>query len=163
MTADPPSSTEDMLWLCGGCRAAGACRLGIRRERRVGPDAIESELICAADQQAGPGIAHGGWTAAVMDDLLGHLAAGEGRRAVTAKLTVEFLRPVPVERPLVARAWCESNDGGRRIHKAELRLASTGALLARGSGLFVERDDSHFVRHRAWLAQQDAEAGGEDA
>ncbi|MDB5425601.1 MAG: hypothetical protein JWQ29_3017 [Phenylobacterium sp.] len=147
-----------MLWICGGCRAAGACRLGITHERFLRPGVVEAALACPADHQAGPGVAHGGWTAAVMDDLLGHLAIGEGRRAVTATLTVDFLRPVPVERPLVATVWCESNVEGRRLHKAELKLASTGALLARGSGVFVERDDSHFERHRAWLARQDARA-----
>lgn len=147
-----------MLWLCGGCQRAGACRLGITRERLVGPGRFKAELACGPEHEAGPKIAHGGWTAAVMDDLLGHISASEGRRAVTASLMIEFLRPVPVERPLLAIAWCESNSGGRRLHRAELTLASTGALLARGAGVFVERDDSHFERHRTWLAEQDAQA-----
>ena len=87
---------------------------------------------------------------------MGHLGPAEGRRAVTARLLVEFLRPVPVGRPLIASVWSESNLAGRRTIKAELKLASTGALLARGEGLFVQRDDSHFGRMRAWLTGQDA-------
>jgi acyl-coenzyme A thioesterase PaaI-like protein len=151
-----------MLWLCRSCARAGSCRLGISEERLIGPGRIEATLQCGGDYEAGPSIAHGGWTAAVMDDLLGHLAAAEGRRAVTARLTVEFVKPVPLSRPLTALAWCESNEGGKRLHRAELRLATTGAILARGCGIFVERDDSHFDRHRQWLAEQDAIAAARE-
>jgi acyl-coenzyme A thioesterase PaaI-like protein len=147
-----------MLWLCKSCARMGRCRLGITEETLIVPGRIESTLMCGVEYEAGPSVAHGGWTAAVMDDILGHLAIVEGRRAVTARLTVEFVKPVPLERPLTATAWCESNEGGQRLHRAELRLSTTGALLARGCGLFVERDDSHFDRHRKWLEEQDASA-----
>jgi hypothetical protein len=49
-------------------------------------------------------------------------------------------------------------ENGRRRNAGELRLASTGALLARAHGVFVERDASHFERYRRWIADQDAEA-----
>ena len=149
----------DMIYLCRACQRLGACRLGLTSERMTDDGVMEVTLSSSRENEAGIDIAHGGWTAAVMDDLLGHLGAAQGVFAVTASLTVEFLRPVPIERPLRARAWCETSEGGRRLHKAELTLAATGAVLARGQGVFVERDRTHYDRHRQWLAGEDERSG----
>ncbi|MDP1632541.1 MAG: PaaI family thioesterase [Caulobacter sp.] len=145
-----------MLYLCRACQRLGACRLGLTEEVLDPEGVMHAKLSCSRDHEAGLNIAHGGWTAAVMDDLLGHLGATEGVLAVTASLAVEFLRPVPIERALEARAWVATVEGGRRLHKAEIRLAATGAILVRGEGVFVERDPAHYERHRRWLANQDA-------
>lgn len=165
-----PAGAPSMRWLCRPCRAEGACRLGIRAETLLEPGRMRAELACAAPHEGGAGIAHGGWVAGVMDDLLGHLALAEGRLAVTAVLTVEFLKPVPIERPLTALVWCEGRDGGRRRHVGELRLGSDGAILATARGVFVERDEEHYRRHRDWLRRQDLAAadgtravGGDEA
>jgi len=118
-----------------------------------------TKLVCGAEHEGGPGVAHGGWTAAAMDEVLGHLNLLMGQMAVTGSLTVDFLKPVPIERPLELRAWCEGVENGRRRNHGELTLAATGAVLARAHGVFVERDQSHFERYRRWIAEQDAQAG----
>lgn len=148
-----------MIYLCRACQRLGACRLGLTSERMSDDGVMEVTLSSSRENEAGVDIAHGGWTAAVMDDLLGHLGAAQGVFAVTASLTVEFLKPVPIERPLLAKAWCEKSEGGRRLHRAELTLAATGAVLARGQGVFVERDRTHYDRHRQWLASEDELSG----
>ena len=145
--------------LCASCERIGACRLGLTDERLSGPDESLTLLVCGPEHEGGPGVAHGGWTAAAMDEVLGHLNLLMGQMAVTATLTVEYLKPVPIERPLEIRAWCEGVENGRRRNRGELRLASTGAVLARAHGVFVERDQSHFERYRRWIAAQDVEAG----
>ncbi len=152
--------TEDTtaIRLCGACSRTGVCRLGLTEEQLVEPGVSLTRLVCGAEHEGGPGVAHGGWTAAAMDEVLGHLNLLSGRMAVTGELSVQFLRPVPVERPLELRAWCEGAENGRRRHRGELRLASTGALLATAHGVFVERDQSHFERYRRWIAEQDAQA-----
>jgi acyl-CoA thioesterase FadM len=78
--------------------------------------------------------------------------------AVTSVLQVEFLKPVPIERNLMVRAWRDKYENNRWYNKAEMRLVTTDALLARANGVFVERDSSHFERHRNWLADQDRAA-----
>ena len=145
--------------LCHSCARAGVCRLGLSDERLLEPGVSLTRLVCGAEHEGGPGVAHGGWTAAAMDEVLGHLNLLMGQMAVTATLTVEYLRPVPIERPLEVRAWCEGLENGRRRNRGELRLVTTGAVLARAHGVFVERDQSHFDRYRRWIAAQDAEAG----
>ena len=73
-----------------------------------------------------------------------------------AQLSVRFIRPVPIERPLVARAELTRQEGSRWYVDATLRLAAGGAELASAQGILVARDRGHFARHQAWLADQDA-------
>jgi acyl dehydratase len=63
--------------------------------------------------EGGPEVAHGGWTAGAFDELLGHVPLLHGQLAVTGQLTVTYVKPVPVGRPLHARAWLERRDGHR--------------------------------------------------
>jgi len=154
------NDTSSGIQLCASCSRTGVCRLGLTHERLIESGVSLTELVCGAEHEGGPGVAHGGWTAAVMDEVLGHLNLLSGQMAVTGELTVQFLRPVPIERPLELRAWCEGVEGGRRRNRGELRLASTGAVLAHAHGVFVERDASHFERFRRWIDSQDAGGHG---
>lgn len=125
------------------------------------PDgSVETVLVCGADHEGGPGVAHGGWTAATFDEVTGHVCLLSGQLAVTGAMTVHYLKPVPIERPLRAKAWVRSKETGRWFVEGELRLASTGALLGRAEATMVLRDPGHFERHRAWLTAQDVLADG---
>jgi acyl-coenzyme A thioesterase PaaI-like protein len=142
--------------LCAECRRLGACRLGLTNEAVVGEFRTETALVCPRDHEGGPGVAHGGWTASAMDEALGHLALLCGQMTVTATLTVDFLRPVPIERPLKLTAWRERVERNRWINVGELVLESTGVVLARARGEFSMRDQSrHFEKFREWLASEE--------
>ncbi len=142
--------------LCEECRRLGHCRLGISEEGVVGEYRTETLLVCPKDHEGGPGVAHGGWTASVIDEALGHLPLLCGQMTVTAKLCVEFLRPVPIGRPLKLIAWRERVERNRWINAGELILISTGAVLARANGEFAMRDQTrHFQRFREWLSSED--------
>ena len=155
---DPPR-TDGGVALCGACHRAGICRLGLTTEV-LGDDGIaRTELTCGAEHEGGPGVAHGGWTAGVLDEILGHVPLLHRTLSVTKKLEVEFRKPVPLDRPLSASAWVEQREPDRWHIAGELLLASTGALLAVGRGVWVLRDRTHFDRHRQWLAEQDAVDG----
>jgi acyl-coenzyme A thioesterase PaaI-like protein len=115
---------------------------------------VISHLQCDRDHEGGPGVAHGGWTAGVLDELVGHVPLLNGQLAVTGSLSVRFVRPVPVLQPLVARARLDRREGSRWFVEATLSLAISDALLAVGEGVLVERDPAHFARHHAWLSEQ---------
>jgi acyl-coenzyme A thioesterase PaaI-like protein len=147
--------------LCAACKLLGHCRLGLTDERlgEGGPGTIRIELTCPADHDAGPGgVAHGGWVASALDETLGHTVILAGHLAVTGTLTVHFLRPAPIERPMIATARVVRRDGLRWHLEGELTLAATGAVIARAEGVWVERTGSHYDRFQAWLATQDAQA-----
>lgn len=150
-----PPRTDGGVALCGACRAIGSCRLGLTTEH-LGDDGVaEFELVCPPDHEGGPGVAHGGWTAAVLDEVLGHVPILHGQMSVTGTLTIRFDRPVPLGHRLRARAWIEQRDP-RKWHLAgELVLSSSGARLASAHGIFVLRDPGqHFARFSDWLDEQ---------
>ena len=145
-------------WLCFGCKDLAGCRLGLTTERLLDDGTVEIDLVCPPEQEGGPAVAHGGWTASVLDETLGHLPILNGQFAVTAELNIRYRRPVPVGRPLRARSWVDRREGSRWYLSGELLMAQGGAVLAEASGVFVGRDLSHFTRHEEWLSEQDASA-----
>lgn len=147
--------TEGGVTLCGACRAASACRLGVQQEW-LDDGVANFELQCPPDQEGGPNVAHGGWTAAAMDEMLGHVPLLHEQMSVTATLTVNFKKPVPVRRPLAARAWIDKIDGSKWFISGELVLLPSESVLATATGIWIARDWSHFERHEKWLAEQGA-------
>lgn len=145
--------------LCVACHASGRCRLGIQSEVLVPTDnglpKSVTKARCPKDHEGGPGVAHGGWTASVLDEMFGHLALLVGKFTVTGTLTVEYLKPVPIERDLEGTVWVESITDGKWQVRGELILAASGKVLSRAHGLFIQRDASHFKKHEEWLAGQD--------
>jgi acyl-coenzyme A thioesterase PaaI-like protein len=157
----PPSDSG--IALCRACERRGDCRLGLGRETLLPDGSVETTLMCSAEHEGGPGVAHGGWTAAMFDEVTGHVTLLSGQLAVTGSMQVSYLKPVPIERPLIARAWVNRKDERRWYVEGEIRLVSTGALLGRAEATMVLRDPGHFDRHRQWLAQQDEIATGNAA
>lgn len=148
---------EHGIALCGACRRSGTCRLGIT-SKDVGDDGrVHATLQCPGSEEGGPGFAHGGWTAGVFNEIFGHLPLWRDVVAVTASLNIEFVKPVPIERPLLGYAGVvEHNDDTWHI-AGELQLASTAQVLARAEGVWVEREAAqHLDDARAWLMEQDA-------
>ncbi len=150
-----PPRTDGGVALCGACRRTGVCRLGLSNERLDEVGLAHFSLVCHADNEGGPGVAHGGWTAGVLDEVLGHVPILHGQLTVTGTLTVRFVKPVPVERQLLARAWVDRVEGEKWFVSGELCLASSGALLASGTGVWIARDAAaHFGGFEQWLAEQ---------
>lgn len=144
--------------LCAACSAASTCRLGVHREWLGDDDVARFDVECPPDQEGGPNVAHGGWTAAVMDEMLGHVPLLHDQMSVTATLTVNFKKPVPVRRPLAARAWIDKIEGSKWFISGELVLLPGRSVVATATGIWIARDWSHFERHEKWLADQDAAA-----
>jgi acyl-coenzyme A thioesterase PaaI-like protein len=140
--------------LCRACRRLGYCRMGIHDEAMDDTGTVSYRLRCDRENEGGPNVAHGGWTAGVLDELVGHIAVLNGQLAVTGQLNVTFVKPVPVDQPLSARAWRYAKRGSRWFVRAVLCLEASGAELARADGILVERDPGHFARHREWLEGQ---------
>jgi hypothetical protein len=148
---------EHGIALCGACRRVGACRLGITN-KEVGDDGrVRATLQCPGRDEGGPGVAHGGWTAGVFNEIFGHLPLWRDVVAVTASLHIEFIMPVPIERPLLGFADVVEHDDDTWRIQGELQLASTEQVLARAEGVWIERDAAqHLDDTRAWLMEQDA-------
>lgn len=144
---------NDRISLCRGCRVAGRrCRFGADDFIAAGPDEAVVRLVCPADFQGGPDVAHGGWISGVFDDALGRFLTHTGLLTVTATLTVDFLMPVPVEQPLTVTVRIEARDGRRLTMSGVLRLEGDPRDRATAKGVWVERRPDHFERHQAQIA-----------
>ncbi|MGH9184972.1 MAG: PaaI family thioesterase [Acidimicrobiales bacterium] len=150
-----PPRTDGGVALCGACRKTGECRLGLTTERLDDDGVAHFGIVCPPEHEGGPGVAHGGWAAGVLDEVLGHVPLLHDQKSVTGTLTVRYERPVPVGRLLEARAWVATKEPRKWFIEGELVLASSGAVLGRAYGLFALRDqNTHFVDFERWLAEQ---------
>ena len=114
----PPQPASPVA-LCGACRRLGACRLGLGREELQPDGSVHTDLVCGPENEGGPDVAHGGWTAGVFDEVLGHVTLLNGELAVT--------RP-PLGQLPQARA------GRAAAARARLDGAAGGPSLVRGWG-----------------------------
>jgi acyl-coenzyme A thioesterase PaaI-like protein len=84
----------------------------------------------------GGGAVHGGAIPLLFDEVLGRLASsGERAPARTAYLHTDFRSITPVGEELTVRAWFVSEQGRKRLLRAELSHGDT--LCAEAEGLFI--------------------------
>jgi uncharacterized protein (TIGR00369 family) len=94
-----------------------------------------------------PGHCHGGIIATILDDAMSKLNKLRDQPAATARMTVEYIRPVPLHKPLRVESR-EIRKRGRRLTRAAEILDQKGTLLARSRGVFVMIDPHHVFRRK---------------
>ena len=94
-----------------------------------------------------PGHCHGGVIATILDDAMSKLNRLFEASAATARMTIEYLRPVPLYTPLQVWSRNVSKRGRRLTHAAEIR-DEKGTVLARSRGLFVILNPEHAFRRK---------------
>ncbi len=98
---------------------------------------IFGEIALNEHQQGPPGHAHGGATAALLDEAMGLAVWTAGYAVVAVNLNVDFLRPVPLGVKITISGRVDRRDG-RAIHAVgEIRLPD-GAVAVAGRGVYVE-------------------------
>jgi acyl-coenzyme A thioesterase PaaI-like protein len=101
-------------------------------------DGIHMEGTYHAAYEGPPGYVHGGWVALTFDELLGMTNIASGHPGMTGRLTVRYLRPTPVHRPVELRGRTERVEGRRIVSTG--RLSVDGVLTAEAEALFVAID-----------------------
>jgi uncharacterized protein (TIGR00369 family) len=86
-----------------------------------------------------PGHCHGGIIATILDEAMGKVNRLRDVVAVTAQITVDYLKPVPLNRPLRVESREVSVRGRRHVNKGEI-LNEKGEVLARSRGVFIAID-----------------------
>ena len=85
---------------------------------------------------------HGGIIAVLLDEAMGKVCRFREARAVTAQLTVDYLKPIDVQREIVVEAFEEQQSGRNLFMVGEIRN-SAGEVLARGKARFVIVRQAH--------------------
>jgi len=122
---------------CFGCGGANARGMQLTFEQDDAAKRIRGKFRLGAEYEGGGGFVHGGIIATLMDEVMAKVSRFQQDYAVTAELTVEYIKPVPVGGELIVEGWEVERNGRDRFRQGEIRDAS-GAVLARGKGRFVE-------------------------
>jgi uncharacterized protein (TIGR00369 family) len=86
-----------------------------------------------------PGHCHGGIIATILDEAMGKVNKRRQVVALTSEMTVKYLKPVPLHRPLRVESREVSVKGRKHVNMAEI-LNEKDEVLARSQGLFIAID-----------------------
>jgi uncharacterized protein (TIGR00369 family) len=86
-----------------------------------------------------PDHAHGGIIATLLDEAMGKVNKLRHVIALTSQITVDYLKPVPLNKPLRVESREVRVRGRQHINMAEI-LNPKGEVLARSRGLFIAID-----------------------
>jgi uncharacterized protein (TIGR00369 family) len=94
-----------------------------------------------------PGHAHGGIIATILDEAMGKVNKIREVIALTRDIEIDYLKPVPLGKPLRVESWELRVRGRRHINTAEI-LNQRNEVLARGRGTFIAIDPQRmFAKH----------------
>ncbi|MGA2511298.1 MAG: PaaI family thioesterase [Candidatus Acidiferrales bacterium] len=137
---------------CFGCGGANTRGMQLTFEQDDDAKRIRGRFRISADYQGGVGFVHGGIVATLLDEVMAKVSRFREDHAMTAELTVEYLKPVPVDRDVTIEGWEVERNGRSLRREGEIRDAS-GTILARGRGRFVQID-REALRKRLGVQEQ---------
>ncbi|HEV2874314.1 MAG TPA: PaaI family thioesterase [Thermoleophilaceae bacterium] len=120
--------------LCFGCGQANL--FGLQLELEPSADGVEGRFFVKQDHQGPPGYAHGGVIAAALDETMALLLFGKGTFAVTGRLEIDLVAPVPVGTFVRVAARLEG-EGERTLELSAEAAGEDGRRLAAAKGTFV--------------------------
>jgi uncharacterized protein (TIGR00369 family) len=122
---------------------------GIRMQLHMEPDRAWSDLTLEATFQGWEGIAHGGILATLLDEAMAWATASREIFGFTARMTIEYRRPVPVGVPI--RVEGRIVDAKRRLIRTEASIVdpATGDVLAHAEGVYVVAPEARARELRA--------------
>ena len=121
---------------CFGCGGDNAAGMKLTFEQDNLNRRIVGRFVLGRRYQGGGGFAHGGIIALLLDEAMGKVCRFREVRAVTAELSVEYLKPVVVDEEIVVEGSEKEMQGRNLLLTGEIRNGS-GDVLARGRGRFV--------------------------
>jgi len=119
------------------CFACGTLNVhGLQLRLHASSDRCWTELTLPERFEGWEGIAHGGILCTILDEVMAWALVDHDVWGVTARMSVDFKRPVPIGRPI--RGEGRVVDVRRRIVRAEgVLMDDAGAVLARAEAMFV--------------------------
>ncbi len=107
---------------------------------------VAAEATLGLQYEGPPGFLHGGMSGLLMDQLLGSAAIAGGRWGMTAHLQLDYRGPVPLQTPLVLRAWIAAEHGRRTDVAGSIATAAEpDRVLVEVAGLFVTPRDEQMA------------------
>jgi acyl-coenzyme A thioesterase PaaI-like protein len=109
---------------------------------RSADDVVVGRVSFGAANEGPPGCVHGGFVAAVFDELLGLTQSLSGKQGMTGRLTVHYRHPTPLHAPLRLEGRIVSAEGRKILTRGQMFAGDQ--LTAEAEGLFISIDFSKF-------------------
>jgi len=103
---------------------------------------IDARFTFTINHQGPPGFAHGGATAAVLDEAMGLAIWHAGYRVVTVNLTLDYRKPVPLGE-IIQIHGAMSGKTKRRIEATGKIILPDGNVAVFAKGIYIE--GAHFI------------------
>lgn len=100
-------------------------------------NSIFAEVTLNDAQQGPPGFAHGGASAALLDEAMGAAVWLAGYRVASVNLNISYRSPVPLGQPFKVTAQVNERNEKKVTAVGEIHLAD-GTLAVSGEGIFVQ-------------------------
>ncbi len=100
------------------------------------PEGLRGEVTLNTVYQGPPGLVHGGWIAALLDQAVGSVSAVETTPGLTAKLEVNYRQPTPLFTPLEITAEVDRVEG-RKVFVSG-RIRAHGEVTAEATALMIQ-------------------------
>jgi uncharacterized protein (TIGR00369 family) len=138
-----PATSENLTPLahaaqnrCFGCGVANP--VGMHLDFLLAENSSVVCLATVADTFEGPpGYVHGGIIATLLDETMSKSIRAHGVVAMTRKMEIDYLRPVPSGAPIRMEGRVVRSEGRKHWTEAKI-LNPEGTVLAEGNGLFIE-------------------------
>lgn len=97
---------------------------------------MTSEFTLNEGQQGPPGHAHGGASAAILDEAMGLVVWAAGYQVAAVNLEINYHKPLPLNRPLNLEARITQRDDRKIFSTGEIKLADSTVAVS-GRGVYV--------------------------
>jgi len=112
----------------------------------LGADLVTGTVTCGSAYEGPPGHVHGGYVAAMFDELLGFTQSLSGHPGMTARLIIQYRSPTPLHTDLRCEGRIVSVEGRKITCTGELYAGDQ--LCAEAEGLFISIDGERFQKMR---------------
>ena len=97
---------------------------------------LTSEFTLNDAQQGPPGYAHGGASAAILDEAMGLVVWAAGLKVAAVNLEINYLKPVPLHQRLTLEARISERGETKTFSTGEIFLPE-GSIAVSGRGIYV--------------------------
>jgi uncharacterized protein (TIGR00369 family) len=97
---------------------------------------MTSEFMLSEAQQGPPGHAHGGASAAILDEAMGLVVWAAGHKVAAVNIEINYHKPLPLHQPLTLEAKISQVDERKIFSVGEIRLADSTVAVS-GRGIYV--------------------------
>ncbi|MBZ5646751.1 MAG: PaaI family thioesterase [Acidobacteriia bacterium] len=125
--------------LCFGCGKDNPHGMHLKFHYHEETDSFVARMRLPQRYWGPPKHAHGGIIATILDEAMGKVNKLKHVIALTREMTIEYLKPVPLHKPLVVEGRAKYARGRRHVNVGEIRNEK-GEVLARGRAVFVAID-----------------------